>query len=179
VLDSTEKLTAWMAAGDEGAVEEFYRRYFGWLYAQARRASRRDEAFCLDVVQDAVLRIVRTVRRVKSESQFCAWLRLVVQTTAYDRLRMERRLRGREAAVSREERLGEEPVFGVEEKNWLREQIELLDPGLARLVELRFEKQWSLKRIAAAMGLSIGTIDGRLRRMIGRLRVDASEKFDV
>src|SRR5262245_41491413 len=55
----TEKLTAALAAGNEDAVETFYRRYFDWLYAQARRATRRDESFCLDVVQDAVLRIMR------------------------------------------------------------------------------------------------------------------------
>src|SRR3954471_16462602 len=86
-----DKLTAGMAAGDAKAVESFYRRYFDWLYAQARRATRRDEAFCLDVVQDAVLRIVRTIRRVSTESELRAWLRLVVQTTALDRLRCERR----------------------------------------------------------------------------------------
>jgi len=90
---ATKTLTAAMAAGNEDAVETFYRRYFDWLYAQARRATRRDESFCLDVVQDAVLRIVRTVRCVKTEPQFRAWLRLVVQTTAFDRLRSERRRR--------------------------------------------------------------------------------------
>ena len=55
-------MTSAMAAGDGGAVEAFYRRYFDRLYAEARRATRRDESFCLDVVQESVLRIVRTVR---------------------------------------------------------------------------------------------------------------------
>src|SRR5690348_9977718 len=88
-----------MAAGDEAAVEAFYRQYFDWLYAQARRYSRRDEAFCLDVVQDAVLRIIRTVRAVPSEAQFRGWLCLVVQTTTLDCLRCERRRAKRETAV--------------------------------------------------------------------------------
>ena len=87
--DATEKLTAALAAGDEDAVETFYNSYFDWLYAQARRATRRDESFCLDVVQDAMLRIIRTVRAVRDEPQFRAWLRLVVQTTAWDRLRSD------------------------------------------------------------------------------------------
>ena len=95
--DSTDKLTAAMAAGDQGAVETFYRSYFDWLYAQARRATRRDEAFCLDVVQDAVLRVIRTVRRVQSEGEFRAWLQLVVRTTAWDRLRGDNRRIKREA----------------------------------------------------------------------------------
>src|SRR4051812_27498718 len=45
---ATHDLTAALAAGEERAVETFYQRYFDWLYAQARRATRRDESFCLD-----------------------------------------------------------------------------------------------------------------------------------
>ena len=97
--EPVDKLTAAMAAGDPAAVAAFYRRYFPRLYAWARRSSRRDESFCLDVVQDAVLRVVRTVRRADAEPQLLAWLRLVVQTTAYDRLKAERR-RGRRQAVA-------------------------------------------------------------------------------
>src|SRR3954464_2660020 len=52
-------LTASLAAGDRAAVEAFYRRYFELLFRAARRAAGRDEAFCLDVVQEAVLRVIR------------------------------------------------------------------------------------------------------------------------
>ena len=87
----TAELTAGMASGDRSAVETFYRRYFDLLYAEARRATRRDEAFCLDVVQEGVLRIIRSVRRVASEAQLATWLRLVIRTTAFDMLRNEAR----------------------------------------------------------------------------------------
>src|SRR5438874_10933141 len=88
---ATEELTTALAAGDEDAVETFYQRYFDWLYGQARRATRRDESFCLDVVQDAMLRIIRTIRAVEDDTRFRAWLRLVVQSTAWDRMRSETR----------------------------------------------------------------------------------------
>ncbi len=97
--EAAQKLTTAMSAGDQSAVEMFYRRHFDRLYAQARRASRRDEAFCLDVVQESVLRIMRTIRPVRSEGQLRAWLRLVVQTTALDQLRNEKRRQKREMAV--------------------------------------------------------------------------------
>ena len=58
-----------MTAGNAKAVETFYSQYFDFLYHHARRATRRDEAFCLDVVQDAVIRIMRTIRRVESGGQ--------------------------------------------------------------------------------------------------------------
>jgi len=183
LCDATEKLTAAMAAGDEEAVEVFYRQYFDWLYAQARRASRRDEAFCLDVVQDAVLRVIRVVRPVPSEGQFRAWLRLVVQTTALDRLRAERRRTKREtvvlAARSADEAVAEEAEsFDVAQQQWLREQIAQFDPQLLRMIELRYQQRWTLAKIAGLFGLTTGTVDGRLRRAIRDLRLRAMETFD-
>ena len=178
--DATEKLTAALAAGDEDAVETFYNSYFDWLYAQARRATRRDEAFCLDVVQDAMLRIIRTVRAVRDEPQFRAWLRLVVQTTAWDRLRSERRRTQRElAAVAAREADPPEPCADNEQIEWLREQIRRGDPQIAQMLELRFEKHWTLAKIGQLLGLSIGTIDWRLRKALCELRERAADEFDA
>src|SRR3982750_1674035 len=95
--EPVEKLTAAMSAGDGRAVESFYRGYFEFMYAQARKITRRDEAFCLDVVQDAVVRVIRTVRPVAGEGQFRAWLRLVTQTAAFDLLKAESRRKRRES----------------------------------------------------------------------------------
>jgi RNA polymerase sigma-70 factor (ECF subfamily) len=179
--DAVEKLTAAMAAGDENAVETFYRRYFDWLYREARRATRRDESFCLDVVQDAVLRIIRAIRRVSTEAELRAWLRLVVQTTALDRMRSERRRHKRELAVA---------VVGAQDYSrddfdtaaqlaWVKQQIMRIDPRLVQIIELRFEQRWTLANIANHLGLSIGTIDGRLRRALKEIRQHADEEFDV
>jgi RNA polymerase sigma factor (sigma-70 family) len=174
VGDGIDKLTAAMAAGDSKAVETFYRRYFDWLYSQARRATRRDEAFCLDVVQDAVLRIIRTVRKVDCDARFRAWLRLVIQTTACDRLRAEQRRVKREAAVT----VPASEAVDDEQYEWLKQQVAQFDPSLVRMIEMRFERNWTLARIAGAFGLSVGTIDGRLRRALKELRSRAMEQFD-
>jgi RNA polymerase sigma-70 factor (ECF subfamily) len=182
------KLTAAMAAGDEAAVEAFYRLYFDRLFAEARHVVRgRDEAFYLDVVQDAVLRIIRTVRRVKSKAQFHAWLRLVVRTTALDRLRGERRRARRELAVagtvswisSAAATSGADEIDDDgSQYEWLRRQIDSLDPQIVRMIELRFERSWTLARIGKLLGLSTGTIDGRLRRALRLLKDRAREEFD-
>jgi RNA polymerase sigma factor (sigma-70 family) len=155
-----------MAAGDRRAVEAFYRRYFEFLYAQARRATGRDESFCLDVVQDAVLRIIRTVRPVNSDAQFAAWLRLVVRTTAYDLLKAERRRQSRQLVA-----VNGPPERGDQDRlEQLRTEIARLDPELIRIIELRYESRWTLGRIGALLGLSVGAVDGRLRRALARLR---------
>jgi len=179
VPSATEELTRALAAGQEDAVELFHRRYFDWLVAQARRATRRDESFCLDVVQDAMLRIIRTVRTVSDEVRFRAWLRLVVQTTAWDRLRSERRRQQRElAAVAARAGDDRDPPADQEQIEWLKEQIERIDPQTARMLELRFHERWTLAKIGALFGLSIGTIDWRLRKALGELRERAIEEFD-
>ncbi len=172
----TQRLTVAMAAGDPAAVAVFYRRWFPFLLAAARRASGRDEAFCLDVVQEATLRVVRTVRPADTERQLRAWLRLVVQTTALDLLRRDQRRARHEAAA--------EPAASAaacdcdDRLAWVRAQVARFDPDLARMVEWRYEHGWTLQRIAGRLGLSIGTVDGRLRRAVGELRGRAAEAFD-
>ncbi len=174
--DDTRRLTAAMAAGDAAAVDRFYRRYFPFLLAAARRATGRDESFCLDVVQDATLRIVRAVRPADTEPQLRAWARLVVQTAALDRLRRDRRRAGREAAAVGPD-CGPEPA-DHDRLAWVRAEVARLDPELARMVEWRYEHGWTLRRIAARLGLTVGTVDGRLRRALADLRGRATEAFD-
>lgn len=176
--DGIDKLTAAVAGGDEAAVEAFYRRYFDRLYSQARRATGRDEAFCLDVVQEAILRVIRSLRPVADEAELMAWLGLVVRTTAYDLLRADRRRRDREeafaAAGATRGRADDVACNSGGEDDerlaWLRAELATLDPELLRIIELRYEQRWTLQRIGALLGLSTGTVDGRLRRALKGLR---------
>ena len=169
-------MTAAMSTGDAAAVAQFYRHYFGILLTEARRATRRDESFCLDVVQEAVLRIIRTIRPVDSEARLRAWLNLVVRTTSLDMLRAEKRRRDREAAgITRGSEADEDQA---EQLEWLRRQIAALDPKIVEIIELRFENRWTLAKIAAKFGLPLGSIDGRLRRALTHLRERAREDFD-
>lgn len=180
VSESIAQLTRAMSAGEPAAVERFYRAYFERLYAMARRLTRRDESFCLDIVQDAVLRIVRTVREVQSERQFESWLALVVQTTAYDLLRRERRRTARETLVAGARHESSSPdSASIDQRDrlaWIRIQIEHLDPQIVRIIELRFQRRWTLARIGQLLGLSVGTVDGRLRRALTALRRGAAQE---
>ena len=179
---TVQTLTAAMAAGDARAVETFYRQYFDLMYRHACIITRRDESFCLDVVQDAVLRVIRTVRPANSEAQLAAWLRLVTQTAAYDLLKAESRRRRREmvaAVPAGATGEGTDASSDQDQLAWLREEMSSLDPRIARMIELRYQKQWTLARIAGTLGLSIGTVDGRLRRALGLLRSRAQRSTDV
>ena len=186
VHDTIAQMTAAMARGDEPAIENFYRRFFDLLYGHARRVSRRDESFCLDIVQEALLRIVRTIRPVAVEAALVVWLKLVVKSVAYDLLRGERRRGQREAARARRLDFGsgqpasrpthDDHARGDESEErvaWLRAELLKLDPELVRLIELRYVEGWTLARIGRLVGLSTGTVDGRLRRVLTRMRQKA------
>lgn len=175
--DDIATLTAGVAAGDEDAVTRFHRDWFPTLYAAARNASGRDESFCLDVVQEAMLRIIRCLRPVATAAQLHAWLTLVVRTTAFDLLTAERRRRQREQEWGRElAPRGEDPE--AERLAWLRAEILAMDPALGRMFRLRYEQGWTLARIADLLGLSIGSVDGHLRRALDQMRLRAQGAFD-
>lgn len=187
--DETEQLTAAMSRGDRRAVAAFYERYFDLLVRCARGATRiakRPDAedLCLDIVHDAVLRIVRTIRPVTGgEGQLVAWLNVVVKSAAYDRLRREQRRAHREQLThavpvpqDRSPHVGNGAEL-AEQLAWLRGELGQLDPKLVELVELRYTRGWTLASIAGRLGLSTGTVDGRIRRALDRMRVRGEEVF--
>jgi RNA polymerase sigma factor (sigma-70 family) len=169
VDDQTRQLTAAMARGDPEAIAAFYRERFTWMFARARCACGRDESFCLDVVQDAMLRIVRCIQPVNSTRQLEAWLTLVVKSVAYDLLRREARRARYERQAARGE-VAAPPNGDDEAYAWLVRRMEGLDPQMVRIINLRYYEGWTLQRIAGRLGLSIGTIDGRLRRALLEIR---------
>lgn len=175
--DTVRELTAGIASGDTQAFTRFYRSRFDQMYAEARRATGRDEAFCLDVVQDAMLRVIRSIKPVETEQHLRTWLRAVVQSCAYDRMRQEARRRRweRHAAECRE---GETVDGELDAKlAWLGRELAAIDDAQARLLVMRYRFGWTLQRIGAALGLKPGAVHGRLGRVIALLRRRGEETF--
>ena len=178
-LDAAEEvrcLTAGVRRGEEDAVRWFHATCFEVMLAEARRIGRRDEAFCLDVVQEAMLKCLRTIRPVDSMAETIAFARVAVRSAAYDALRGERRRRRREELVAR----GETAPAEVDDERlaWLESQLRKLPAESARLIRLRYRLGWSLARIGGLLGLRPGAVDGRIRRVVAKLKVEAEEEFD-
>src|SRR5688572_24902887 len=79
-------VTAAIARGDRAAFGEFYEAWFDRCYAMARGMSGRDESACLDIVQEAMLRVVRRMRPLPDAAALEAWMRRVVRSAAVDSL---------------------------------------------------------------------------------------------
>lgn len=172
----TLERTAALAKGDPAAFEFVYRAWFERLLALARTATRRDEAFCLDVVQDAFLRVIRAPRVCPTEAELAGWLRRCVLSAAVDRLRRDARRDARENARGLPEAPGDR-VGDAEQLRWLRDRLAELSPEDRDLLRLRFEIDRTLAEIAGDGRGTWGAVHGRLRRTLDRLRRAASEYF--
>lgn len=165
------RLTAAMARGDRAALGEFYELRFDWAFTLARSLTARDESFCLDVVQDAMLRIVRSVRPMRSERDLDRWLNRVVHTAALDLLRRESRRVAREArrADHRQESVALRAEI-ADRIEWVRARLAELPSADRWLVWLRLGRGVTLEEAGRAAGVTGDAAHGRIRRSIARLR---------
>src|SRR5262245_25292756 len=167
---AARRLTAWIARGDQGALDEFYRSWFNWTYRQARALTGRDESFCLDVVQEAMIRVARSIKAMPSHRDLERWMTRVVHTTALDQLRRESRRLARERTRGASGPAAEGGVDLAERIEWVRTQLAELPPEEGWLVWLRFARGRTLAGAGAAAGLGAQATHGRIRRTLQRLK---------
>jgi RNA polymerase sigma factor (sigma-70 family) len=182
VQPDVKALTTAIASGDPEAFSRFHRAWFDVMYADAARATGRDESFCLDVVQDAMVRVIKRMRPLPTEADLRRWLRAVVQSCAYDRLRGDARRRRREAeAVDRTVGQAQGASDRAEHRRrlaWLERELRGYDDASVRMLLMRHRFGWTLRQIGAALGAKPGAVDGRLRRIVAGLRRAAQEETD-
>ncbi len=173
------RLTRAVSRGDRGACEELCRGWFDRVYRMARAATRRDESFCLDVVQDVMMRVVKGMKPLEGERELKAWMGKATISCAIDRLRKEQRRarREREVAGTAHSPTADHAADGslAERIEWLRGQMERMGPEDRALMELRFGHGRTLDAAGEAAGVSGDAAHGRLRRALRGLIKSATE----
>jgi RNA polymerase sigma-70 factor (ECF subfamily) len=167
--------------GDSDSFDRFYEHFFDMVYRQVRQITGRDEATCLDIVQEAMLKMIRSMRSIDSLPQLTGWVRVVTRTTTYDWLRREnRRTRRQQPLADSMDRQARAESLLIEDKAricWLEEQLQQLPVATRRIIALRYRVGWTLKQVAAVFGMKTGAVDGRIRRAVEKLRRQADEEF--
>jgi RNA polymerase sigma-70 factor (ECF subfamily) len=168
---SAVELVRRIARGDADAFAAFYDAWFDRAHALARSLTHRDEAFCLDVVQDTMLRLIRRPPSPQSEAALAQWFARTLLHRALDRIRSDRRRQRRESAAARDERC-DAPVPGVatELGEWLGAQLAALPDEDRILLQARFGDGLSLAGAGARIGIGVNAAHGRIRRTLERLR---------
>lgn len=167
--DDTAALTRAAARGDTAAFGTIYERWFGRALAAAQHLTGRDEAFCLDVVQDAMLRAARKLPPLPDEAALGAWLCRVVHRAALDRLRAERRRRTREAGRDQHSPTAAPTDTLDDDIVWLRARLRELPPDDGWLLGARFVRERTLEQAGSPIGLTGDAAHGRIRRVLRRL----------
>ncbi len=170
-------LSLGVARGERERVGEFYEAWFEWSLAAARRATMRDEAFCLDVVQDVMLRVATKMPAMSTHAQLERWMWRVTFNAAMDALRSEQRRRKRERTRGGVTAQTVENDAGASEErcDWLRKELSRLDSEEHVLVRARFAGEMSLREIGSGLGRTTGAVRGKLRTAIARLKRRAEE----
>jgi RNA polymerase sigma factor (sigma-70 family) len=178
---NTATLTRAIARGDRDALAQFYNAWFDRSYAAARRLTGRDESFCLDVVQEAMLRVVRSIRPMASETELGAWMERVIRSAAVDLIRKESRREARERRSAdgvQEVRSVAAAALAVEQTGWAMESLAQLPEADQTLLAERIGRSGSLRQAGDLAGVNGDAAHGRIRRAMARLRALAREVFD-
>lgn len=172
---SIRQLTAAIASGSTEAFATFYEQWFDRCLESAMRMTGFDEPTALDIVQDTMVTAATQLPRFRDERQLKAWLDRVMLNGARDWIRAESRRRRRE---QRPVESGVESMTSADLEE-LERHLETLDEQQRSILHLRFSLGWSLQKIGNSLGLGgPGSIDGRIRRSLERLRREYRQEDD-
>ncbi|MEZ6187730.1 MAG: RNA polymerase sigma factor [Planctomycetota bacterium] len=172
-----EQLARNFQDGDAPAFADLIDAYQERFYRVAYRILGDADA-ALDVVQDAFVKIHRSIEQWDAASKFSSWAFRVVTNLAIDRIRRSTRER-----KAWEHRAQEEPAYlddttdaglVAQDRKRLVEEIKLaiedLPPGQRTVVALRHYEGFSLKEIAEIRGCAVGTVKSTLHQAFRSLR---------
>ena len=150
----------------------FYRDRFDSLVIRAQAMTRFDEATCLDLVQDTMLKIATSMPRFNDEQQLNAWINRLIINGARDRIRSASRLHRREASRAAPEQA--QPTN--DDQVALRKHLDALDEEQVHLLQTRYAFGWTLRQIGERIGLGTSSVDHRLRIALDQLRTNYDEE---
>jgi RNA polymerase sigma-70 factor (ECF subfamily) len=165
------------AAGDNDALLALHKRYANLVYSMAWRVLQ-DVGLAEEVTQDVFMKLWRQGQRYDPDrGRFSAWLLSVTRFAAIDRLRQEGR---RPSAVDLpgedlDQQTALEQMLATDHASWERGQhlrllLGELPPEQRQVVELAYFGGLTHSELAEQLGLPLGTVKGRLRLGLERLR---------
>lgn len=177
---SDASVVARLRAGDVDALAALYDRYSRRAYAVALSVCH-DDGRAQEAVQDAFLSLWKSSATYQPErGVFAAWLLAGVRHRAIDLVRRNAKHEARRADEGQLERVaGPDDVpsrsISREDDERLRTSLRSLPEAQQEVIQLAFYAQLSHREIAAQLGLPSGTVKGRMRLGLQKLRADIAE----
>ena len=176
-----EVLVARLLQRDAAAFAALYDRHSRMAFGLAYRMLN-DPSAAEDVVQEAFLSLWRQAASFQpGRSSFRTWLLSIVHHRAIDRLR---RAQHREVSDAALEGLPDRPDETIDiehevaasiESEQIRAAVGTLPPDQRRAIELAYFGGHSHSEIARLLGIPVGTVKGRLRMGLQKLRTSLDQ----
>jgi RNA polymerase sigma-70 factor (ECF subfamily) len=174
--------------GDQRAFAEIVGMYKDKLYHLAyRMTGSRQEAE--DVVQDAFLRVFRSLDRYDEHQKFSTWIYRIATNLCIDRLRKRRSVYSLDAEsadhegldgyamLPGDERTPESELILSETQRIVQEAIDTLPAKYKGVMVLRYLQDLSLQEISDVLGMPVTTIKTRVHRGREYLRKKLERKL--
>lgn len=165
-------LTQRMHRGDERAFADFHARYYLRIYRYACVLCRGAEQDAAEVAQEALLRVVRYVKKMPSEDVLWSWLTVLIRSAATDHGRRQSRYRSLIERFRLSIGLARAGDGGGE-----KDLLTLLEQGMDALpdedrvlIERKYFAGETYRQIAAGLNMSERAIEGRLARAREKLK---------
>ncbi|MBE2317725.1 sigma-70 family RNA polymerase sigma factor [Solirubrobacter sp. CPCC 204708] len=177
-MATDEELLHRIAVRDERAFTELYRRHAVAASATARRVCREPE----DVLQDAFFALWRDAAAFRPRPGGAAgWLHTIVRHRGIDHVR-QAAVRERRCVLDERPLTGavcerpapDEVVTAREERARLRGAIAALPAEQREVIVLAYGEELTQREIAARLCVALGTVKGRTRLALRRLRLELS-----
>ena len=153
--------------------DDLNRRY-GDRVLLVARSILRDETLAMDVAQDALLKIGRSLNGDVRNHE--AWVLTVAGNAARDALR--RQTRRREVAMDKDvvdARTPDAPILAKESRERVSAALEALPSGARDVLLLKFRENLSGPQIAEALGVSLAAAWQQMSRALKLLKSKLSE----
>ena len=175
LLLADEELISLVQASDAQAFATLYDRHSRAAYSLAYRMMGERQA-AEDIVQDALVKVWRAAGGYRPErGSVRAWLLSIVHNRAIDQLRSlasRRRTQERVEAIAPTSQPSE--AFAQSWRNTqgeqVREALRMLPQEQLKVLELAYFSGYTHLEIAELLGLPLGTVKGRLRLGLKKIR---------
>ncbi len=172
-----EELMDLVREGDTRAFEVVFDRHSGVAFSLAYRMCGR-RALAEDIVQEAFLSLWRTGARYdRTRGSVRSWVLSAVHNRAIDAFRRESIREGKTVADDGLSERIEEPVRTADEverrdeAHQIRTALDSLPEEQRRVIELAYFGGFSHSEIAELLSLPAGTVKGRMRLGLSKLRL--------
>jgi RNA polymerase sigma-70 factor, ECF subfamily len=180
-----EDLIRLVGAGDAFAFSLLYERHSRTVYSVARRLSGGDEREAEDLAQEAFLKVWRSAGSYRAERGGARkWIFSVLRNQGVDQLRAtatRSRMQEKVEAYAPRSEASEAfaQVWHGARQGQVREALDALPHSQQQVLELAYFSELTHPEIAKRLGVPLGTVKGRMRLGLEKLRNNGSELRDL